>query len=202
MKKAKWTIAPLLVLLATSAFGQKIKVLEGDLSILKGQDIVNISYDYENLSVAKFENEEDYIAKKVAEYNADEPGRGDKWQEAWIGDRVGRYQPQFELLINKHLEKANIYVGNEKKAKYTMIVHTTFVEPGFNIYVSKKPAMVDLVIDVVETDNPDKVVCKIVSKGNPGRTYGMSDFDTGIRISEAYAMAGKELGGFITKALK
>ncbi|MFA7273749.1 MAG: hypothetical protein WC044_07760 [Crocinitomicaceae bacterium] len=201
MKNTKQGLMFLFVALTGIAFSQKITILEGDLSFLKGEKILNVEYDYSNFGVGKFKTEKEYVDKKVAEYNAKEAGKGDKWKDSWEGDRAGRFEPQFELLFNKTIEKQGIYLGNEKKAKYKMIVHTTFVEPGFNIYVTKKYAAVDLLIDIVAVDNPSKILCQIVSKGNPGRTYGYDDFDTGLRISEAYELAGKKLGAFIFKAL-
>lgn len=158
------------------------------------------------MGVGKFKKEKEYVEKKRAEYNEkykdEDPGKGDRWAESWVGDRVGRFEPMLEELMNKNLEKPGVYVGNEKEAKYTMIIHTTFTEPGFNIYVTKKPAMINVVVKIVETNNHDNVVCTIVSKNNPGRTFGMGDFDTGLRISEAYAMCGKGLGKYFAKAWK
>ena len=206
MKKKGLHVLVLFIGLASMSFAQKIKVLEGDLGALKGEKMFNVEYDYSDMGVGKFEKEEDYVEKKRVEYNEkykdEDPGKGDRWKESWYGDRIGRFQPMFEELLNKNLEKADVYVGNEKEAKYTMIVHTIFTEPGFNIYVTKKPAMVNVVVTIVETANKDKVVCEIVSKNNPGRTFGMGDFDTGLRISEAYAMCGKGLGKYFTKAWK
>ena len=193
--------------LTTMSYAQKIATIEGDIDALKGVKFFNIEYDYSEMRVGKYENEEDYVTKKQSEYNerykVDDPGKGDRWKENWYGDRAGRFQPMFEELLNKYLKKPGIFVGNEKKgAKYTMLVHTTFTEPGFNIYITKKPAMINVTVSIVETANLDNVICVIVSKNNPGRSYGMGDFDTGLRISEAYAMAGKGLAKYLAKALK
>ncbi len=197
----------LLVLGSVSLNAQKIAVIEGDLKALKGEKFFDIEYDYSDMSVGRYDKEEDYVEEKRKEYNEKykdkEPGKGDDWKEKWYGDRKGRFQPMFEELLNKNLSKLDIFVGPENsKAKYKMIIRTTHTEPGFNVYVTKKPAMVDVTVTFVENDNPENVVCKLVSKNNPGRTYGMGDFDTGLRISEAYAMCGKGLGKYFSKAWK
>lgn len=202
MKHLKIVIAFAFLALTSVTFAQKITVLEGDLSVLQNEKILNIEYDYSTMGVGKFKTEKEYVDKKVSELNAKEAGKGDKWKANWEGDRIARFQPAFELLMNKFTANFGLYVGNEKKAKYKMIVRTTFVEPGYYIYVSKKYASIDLLIDIVEVSNPDKVVCKIVSKGNPGRTYGMDDYDTGLRISESYELAGKKLGIYFEKYFK
>lgn len=201
MKTIKLALSAFFSVILSAGFAQKITVLEGDLKVLKGETILNVQYDWEDIAVGKFSKEEDYISRKVAEYNEKESGRGNKWREAWNGDKIGRFQPEFEKLFNKYSSKLNLYLGNEKTAKYTAIVKTTFIEPGFNVYVTKKPASVDLTITIVETDNPEKVVVKLVSKSNPGRTYGMNDYDTGLRISESYALAGKKLAAFFVKQI-
>ena len=183
---------------------QKIVLKSGSLDFLKGQKFLNIQYDYSDMAVGKYDHEADYVNKKVTEYNEKEPGRGDKWKESWVGDRKGLFQPKFEELLNKYLEPKGIFVGPENKdAKYTLILKTTFTEPGFNVYVTKKYASINVEAIFVETANPKKVVATIISKNNPGRTYGTGDFDTGIRIAEAYAKCGKSLGSWLVKnALK
>lgn len=81
-------------------------------------------------------------------------------------------------------------------------VSTTFTEPGFNVYVTRKNASINLEITVYETANPDKPICKMQGLRFPGRTFGGYDYDTGTRLSESYAKAGKDLAAFIGKNLK
>jgi hypothetical protein len=180
------------LLFCSLANGQKIKVKEGDASALKGEKALNIEFTYDNLGVGKFKNEEEYIAKKREEYNKKEEGKGDKWAEAWINDRSRAYEPQF---LEQFLEKSN--VKNEKSAKYTLIFHTTFIEPGFNVGAWRKSASINAVVTIVETANRNKVVAVITIDNAPGRDAMGYDFDTSWRISEAYAKAGKSLAKFI-----
>jgi len=186
--------------IACTTEAQKIVLKSGSLDFLKDQKFLMIKYDYADMAVGKYDKEADYVNKKVAEYNEDEPGRGDEWKEKWIGDRKENFQPKFEELLNKYLEPEGLYVGKENEdAEYTLILKTTFTEPGYNVYVSKKYASINVEAVFVETANPDNVVALIISKNNPGRTYGGGDFDTGIRIGEAYAKCSKELGQYIVK---
>jgi hypothetical protein len=46
------------------------------------------------------------------------------------------------------------------------------------------------------------VLAKVSIDGAPGRTYGLDDMDTGVRIAEAYEMTGKAFGKYIKKELK
>lgn len=183
--------------LAMTGFAQKIKLVEGDLSPLKGQTSIKTEFKYE-MSVGKFDKEEDYIAKKKSELNGKEAGRGDSWEKSWQSDRQDRFEPQFRELFSKHSEIST--VGDD--SKYTLIFTTVKTEPGFNVGVANRPAYIDAEAVLVETQNPGKVIAKILVTKAPGRDVMGFDYETGARLQEAYAKAGKELGGFIRKNLK
>lgn len=201
MKIFKTVLVALLVLGATATQAQKIKVTEGDLSFLKGQTEVLVEYDYSDMGVGKFDKEEDYVNKKVAEYNEKNPGTGDEWKEKWEADREGRFHPKFEELMNNYTEKkANCNFSQVNiNAKYTLIFKTTFTEPGFNIGVMRKDAMINAEVIFVETANKDNVVAKMTMVKVPGRGAMGNDYDSGYRIQEAYAKAGKALAGYLLK---
>lgn len=182
------------------ANAQKVKVVEGDLSAVKGQSSFNIEFDYSDMAVGKFKKESDYIEKRRKEINEKEAGKGDSWADSWVSDRESRFEPKFLELINKY-STADFKKENES-VKYTMIVHTVFTEPGFNIAIMKKPSDLRLEIRFVETDNREKVLCKLVTTGNIGQTFGYGDFDTGTRIAESYAKGGKGLGRYLAKKWK
>ena len=180
------------------AYGQKIKVVEGDLSVLKGQTAIKTEFTYDNMSVGKFPKEEDYVAKKKTEYNEKEAGTGDKWEAAWVSDRQERFEPQFRELFSKHAGIST--VGDD--AQYTLIFHTIKTEPGWNIGISRAAAYIDAEATVVESNNPEKVLAKITITKAPGRDVFGYDFDSGTRLQEAYAKSGKELGTLIKSKSK
>lgn len=175
-----------------SSTSQSIKLIEGDKSILKSETSINIEFTYDNMSVGKYENEADYIEKKIAEYNAKEPGRGDLWAKEWVADRKMTFAPKFIDLFEKSTDMIV-----KPKSKYTLIFHTTATEPGFNIYVSRKNAEIDAEATIVETEDKTKVVAILSVKNAPGRTFSGNDFATGDRIAECYAVSGKKLGKFL-----
>lgn len=82
------------------ANAQKVKVVEGDLSAVKGQSSFNIEFDYSDMAVGKFKKESDYIEKRRKEINEKEAGKGDSWAESWVSDRESRFEPKFLELIN------------------------------------------------------------------------------------------------------
>lgn len=189
-------VAAIVLSSSLAADAQKIKLQEGDLSAIKGQTEINTEFAYDNVKVGDFDNEDDYIKKRTDEYNKKEAGKGDTWATAWKADREARFEPKFEELFT---ESAGIKAGAFPSAKYTLIFKTTFIEPGFNVGVMRKNAYINGEAWIVETADKSKVVAKLSVDKAPGRmAFGM-DFDTGARITESYAMAGRGLGRFTKK---
>jgi hypothetical protein len=182
-----------LLCLSLSGFGQKLKLTEGDVSVLKGQKAVRTEFTYDNMSVGKFANEADYIAQKKADYNKKEPGSGDTWEQKWVSDRKERFEPQFRELFSEYGKIST--VGDD--SPYTLIFKTTKTEPGWNIGISRAPAYIDAEVWIVDTKDKNKIYAKITITKAPGRDAMGYDFETGARLQEAYAKSGKELGKFI-----
>ena len=174
------------------ANAQKVKTISGNPEILKSESTVNIEFSYDNLSVGKYDNEKAYVAAKTEEYNKKEPGKGDTWAKSWATDKAGRYEPKFIELFTL---TSGMMVN--KDAKYTLIFKTTSIEPGYNIGISRKNAEIDAEIWIVETANRDNKAATFTLKNVPGGTAFGYDFDTGLRISEAFANSGKKMGKYL-----
>lgn len=195
MKHLKASALILALCIAMSSFAQRIKIIEGDIpSDFKNQTSVNTEFTYENISVGKYDKEEDYIKAKTEEYNKKEPGRGDNWAKSWIADRKNRFEPKFDELFAKYSD-----LTLNKNAKYTIIFHTMFLEPGFNIGITRKNATINGEALIVETANKSKVLAKISVDKAPGKSFWGNDYDTGERLSECYATAGRAIGKFVKK---
>ncbi len=190
----KYASLLLLACITLTVQAQKIKLREGDLSVLKDETSISVEFTYDNMSVGKFPTEAEYIEKKKAEYNAKEPGKGDEWAKNWVADRQALFQPKFIELFE---ESSGMNV--KKGATYTLIFHTTTTEPGFNVGVMRKNAEIDAEITIVETANSRHVVAVVTVTNAPGRTVGGFDFATGERLAECYAVAGKKFGKFLKK---
>lgn len=180
------------------------KLVSGNVSVLKGQSLINLQYDYSNMAIGKFKNSDDYVADRTADMNKKKPGDGDRWAETWRHDRTSRYQPRFEKNLNQIVGKFNVTCKeNATDAKYTLIVRTTFIEPGFNIGIRRENAWIKLEVDLVETANPGMVLASMQMKREDSISMGGYDYDPGGRIMSAYDRAGDHLGGFLAKnALK
>lgn len=195
MKLSNLIVLSVVLCLSGSAYGQKIKVASGKLASLSGIEKVNVEYDFSTFGVGKFDVEQDYLDHRSAEMNEDEAGKGDEWVEYWNTCKEKKYQPRFEDLFAKYSEKVSI---TDDASEVTMIVKTTFIEPGFNVGVMRKPSLINLTITFKKGDE-ELVVITI--EDSPGNAAGGYDFDSGLRIQESYAKAGKEFGKFLTKKI-
>ncbi|MBK8522204.1 MAG: hypothetical protein IPL54_15470 [Chitinophagaceae bacterium] len=174
---------------------QKIKATMGDPSVLKNETNINIEFTYENVSVGKFADENDYIKKKRDDYNAKTPGRGNKWANDWIADRNNRYEPKFIELFTINSKKTV-----SKKAKYTLIFKTKSIEPGFSVaggWVATKNASIDAEVWIVETAKRSNKIAVITVNNAPGGSWTEDESVAGVRISESFAISGKKLAKFI-----
>jgi hypothetical protein len=201
--KSKTIIALASFILAAivPAYSQKINVVSGDVKQVLAEKEINIQYDYSNMKIGKEGlDEEDYVSTRVAEKNKEKAGTGDRWKTNWIESRASKYQPKFEELLNKELQKKNVKHGNFPNAKYTLIVKTPFTEPGYNVGVTKQPSFISLEFSYVETANPSNVISKMTLDYVPGAQAMGFDYDTGTRISESYAKGGKVLGKYLAES--
>jgi hypothetical protein len=207
---SRWALNILLGVLATLAggsvgFGAIIKLQSGSLDFLKGETQVNVEYGYDGMRVGKFEHEQDYIDKRVADFNKKEPGKGELWRQGWIGDRARRYQPKFEELLNRYLAegKSNLKFGSFKDAKYTLVLSTTFTDPGWaGIGGIRQSSLINASAVFVETQNRATPQATLTITKSPGLGAWGYDYDPGMRIQESYAKAGKELGIFVAKKVR
>jgi hypothetical protein len=201
MKSSSIAAVAALVLTVGTLQAMDVKVVSGDLSTLKGQTLIKVEYSYNNLQVGKG-TEEEFTKKKVTDYNAKVPGKGDRWLESWKNDRERVYQPKFEELFNRmlHDRKSDLKLSPDAKdAKYTLILKTTTMEPGYNVWISRGNAYIDANVEIVETANRNNVVATVAIHKSPGRTWQGDDYQESMRLGEAYAKAGKELGILVFK---
>lgn len=202
MKHLKFLILTILLTsFALTIDAQKIKIESGNLSPLKGEKELNIEFLYDGMAVGKFKNEKEYVAKKKKEYNEKEAGKGDSFEINWTESRQFQYEPKFIELFNKYASEFGMKASKKSSsAKYTIIVKTTFTEPGWNVGISRAPAYTNLEISVIETATKSAVAVVTLTK-SPGKDAMGFDYDPSNRIAESYAKGGKEFAQFLEKKI-
>jgi hypothetical protein len=179
-------IAGLLISLSPAIQAQKVALKSGSVSSLGALSEIRVEY-----------KEADYLKKKTDEYNKKEPGKGDQWQKDWVGDRETKFQPRYQDGFNNFCKMlgVNFKVDPNADSKIRMVVHTTFTEPGFNIYMTSKNASINAEVTFFDASNAE--IAKVTITNSPGSGIFELDYDTGIRIQEAYANAGRSMAAYI-----
>lgn len=188
----------------TVMFAQKMKVVNGDFDFIKGQKEVNVEFVYDNQKLFKDnQTNEEYMESRSADLEEKSRGKGKAWEKKWIASRELIYAPKFLELMNRYMEKKrNMYFQEGlTDAKYTLIVETKWLYPGWNVGVMKKGAKVTTNLKFVETANRDNVLLEINAKNAPGNSFG-GTYSNEDRIGEGYAKTGKTLAGLLIKKTK
>lgn len=192
MKKIILLIAVSLSMLSV-ANAQKIKMESGDLKFLKDVAEVSVVFEYpEDMKYGKTTLKE-YVDKKVADKEKKKEGSGEEWKERFYDDR-NQFNDQFVYSFEKNT--GDLYVAaDDPDLEYTMIVKTTFMEPGFFIGIRSKKAAIDLEISFVKTDAPDDVIASVKISKAPGAAAP----DHNMRVSDAYFTAAQSFGKYLKK---
>lgn len=189
-----------IVAFTASVSAQKMKVESGDFSFLKGQSDLKVVFDFSKTTFYNEKmSEEEYIAKRTKEIGDDKgKSEADKWLKDWEYSKENSFIDKFLASMNKNMK---IKASKDTDAKYTLIVETTWIYPGWFAGVMKQPAKVSASLKFVETANPGNVLLVVSSKNAPGDNFvGVANNND--RIAEGYAKTGKSLAQMIGKKAK
>ncbi|WP_430613299.1 hypothetical protein [Flavobacterium sp. JP2137] len=179
---------------------QKMTVIQGDSRFLKEQKEVNVEFVYDNYTLLKEQiSEEVYIEQRSADLNQKTATVGDTWVKKWNSSKELIWEPKFlELLNVVHAKKKKDirFIQNNPTAKYTLIVKTVWIYPGWDAGIMKQAAKVSTLLYFVATDNRDKALLTIRSVDAPGNQFG-NNYSNESRIGEGYAKTAKTLAGML-----
>jgi len=197
--KKQITLVFLFVFMGLSA--QKMKIKTGNFDFLKEQQEINVVFEYAHMKLLKKNlSETQYITEHAAELEEKTKGKGENWKKQWAAARELIWQPKFLELMNRYfLKDHNInFAEGLSEAKYTLIVETVWLYPGWDAGVMKQPAKVTTLLKFVETANKDNVLVEVTSQNAPGDQWG-SSFSNEDRLGEGYAKTGKSFARLILK---
>ncbi|MEH6535288.1 MAG: hypothetical protein V7719_02770 [Psychroserpens sp.] len=195
-------ITIILIFFFTSlVYSQKMKVVNGDFDFIKDQKEINVEFVYDNMKLLKKNlSNDEYVKERSGDLEAKGKGKGKTWKKSWVASRELIYAPKFLELMNRDLldKQGMSFEEDLTEAKYTLIVETIWVYPGWNAAVMRKPAKLTTLLKFVETANRDNVMLEITSKNAPGNRFG-GTFSNEDRIGEGFAKTAKTLSKLIMK---
>lgn len=183
----------LLIFTSLSSFGQRFKILSGDLKNLKDITEYNCTFDYKDMEVNGYESEEAFLKDKIDKRKKYDDGKDLKGKAAaferdWFEDRKNKYEPGFINYFNELLEEKKVKATTNPEAKYTLNVKTTWIYPGYEV-ASVEPAKISAIITIYETTNPSNVLLAI-------------EFDKSIGVVKDYRAQGDRIKGAYEKLAK
>lgn len=198
--KLKLLIAVMMVFTAAVS-AQKMKVESGDFSFLKGQKELKVVLNFDKTTFYNEKmSEEEYIAKRIKEIGDDKgKAEADKWLADWNYSKENTFIDKFIASMDKNMD---IKTSRNADAKYTLIVETTWIYPGWFGGVMSQHAKVSTNLKFVETANPGNVLLVIGSQNAPGDGNFVGVANNNDRIAEGYAKTGKSLAKMIAKKVK
>lgn len=192
-------------MLSIMGFAQKLKVVSGNFDFLKDQSEVNIELKFAKVLVTSDRiNESQYLENRKNDVLAN-PKRGKEAWAKWNGEWE-RYKNEVYLAdILKSLNRSkNIVFDKGLGSKYTLIVDSKWISPGWHGGLIMQPAIVSADIRFVETTNPSVTLLEIsaaevAGKMPSGMGGDVMEYD---RISSAYERLGRLLSREISKGMK
>ncbi|MBK7691327.1 MAG: hypothetical protein IPJ31_09480 [Bacteroidetes bacterium] len=182
------------------------------LTFLKGENLLNLQFDYEGVTVnGKTENE--FLEKRKDEFNDKKDGRGDNFVDHWQEVKTKRYPAHFEKSFKK-IAKKKMKLSQGASEKYTLIVQLVKAKTGEGTYVKNVPATAEFEIRFVETAT-QKIVAKgkimnakgiVKAKSNLGRQGQVlrviarsMNTDVANRIAQCYDAAGTATAKYVMR---
>src|SRR6056297_2301796 len=152
------SIVSFIVLFITiGALAQKLRVEEGNLKNLKGIDNYQVIFEYTDVQIPKFKNEEAFLKDKMDKREEKKAGDGERFKGEWFNDRPDKYHPKFIESFNKRFNDGELIVS-EDSADYTMKIHTTKIYPGYNVGIVRHNAEIDATVIIYETGNENNIL--------------------------------------------
>jgi hypothetical protein len=188
----------------TMAFSQeKMKIVAGNLNVLKDQTEVNVEVEFENVLFMKENITEAQYLENRKKQVLDNPKRGQTAWNEWIGE-WGKYKNEYADYFAKGLNKTykNISFKKDPSAKYTLLVETNWIFPGWHAGLTAMTAEITGKIKLIETNNPSTVLAEVELKKFDKFVQNEEFVMEYGRIAAAYESVGRYLGKEIKKSLK
>ena len=180
----------LFVLTISLAVAVQAQKVTGDLSCLKGQNQINITFDYQGVT---------YDGDSESKYFKDENlAKEAEWRTAWTSTfRTDKWEPRLTEDLNKEIAKKNMECGDFPEATYTIIVKLVDIDPGAFAGPMSVPARITARASIVNTET-NKVMATIELKKIAHSNYFMAPIPE-IRVAEAFSCVGKVIGKKLSK---
>ena len=185
-----------------NSHAQNIDLISGDITVLKGQPSVMITFVYDNMKIGEF-TEEMYFKQKKSEYR--KAPDAEKFIAQWKVDFKDKHEPKFIEQFNNSIKKLKLKAVKDDTSKYTLIVNTNKIEPGYykgSGSISRE-TYIDVTVDLVESNDPTNILATIKAENVVGVGINTTEMkDQQSRIANAYGDCASRIAKLIVKLCK
>lgn len=184
MKKLFVMVLAMCVMTALQA--QKIK---GDVSCLKGQDEINIQFNYKGVT---------YDGDSEAKYlKGEDKAKDPEWKAAWTSSfRTEIWEARLIEDLNKEISKKGMECGDFKDASYTIIVKFEDIDPGTFAGPMSVSARINCTVSFVKSGSTSSFATMELKKVS--YKYYMNPMPEQ-RVGEAMSCVGEIIGKQLSK---
>jgi hypothetical protein len=179
---------------------QEMDVASGSLLALRGETQLNLIFRYDSMTIgADGLSDLWYQEKRAYDLDMREPNSGREWRKLWVDNRQSAYEPAF---LRAYLSlKPKLVAGHFPNARYTAIIHTTQLEPGWTAVVAGHAASIDGDIRIVATADTATTICLVHFQKAASQTKNF-EINPAPRIARAYAIAGYRFGKLVKRGVR
>ena len=200
MKTVSFTVLFFVIMTKCIIGSPSVKIVSGDISLIKNEKIINIEFKFDNMKIDKFPTEQDYIKYYVNARNKKNPGSGEQWEQEWKINSREKCPNQFVDQINKEvLNRGLTFSPKDLTSNYKMIVRLISLSKlkGTGGFTGREQLTADIEVIIVDNKNPNNIIAKIMLTKINGKGYGLPKC-----MEDAFGNAGQDLGEYIIKQLK
>jgi hypothetical protein len=168
--------------------------ITGKFSAIKEAGQINLVFQYDQMQVGSVGKEETYINKRMSEYEAKNPGKGDDWLVEWKEIKRNAEEVFAKALNKKLSKKYGTMVGQDyPDAEYTFVVNFITLEIGWSGGFVSGSGMAFFYFKLCKTADLDNAIGKMV-------TYGMADMESvKMRMAGIYQNAANRITKILEK---
>ena len=98
---------------------QEFELVSGNPKLFKLAGNLHLTFDYSDLYVGEYGNEEAYIEYMKDDAERRKKGSSEAWLIKWYEARIEFFQPKFIELFNKYSNSKKVIIKNNSPASFT-----------------------------------------------------------------------------------
>ncbi|RMA57894.1 hypothetical protein [Ulvibacter antarcticus] len=171
--KRSFIIFILLQISMVSLYGQHIGLHKKSLKVLASEEKINVIFAYDELTFdGRYISEKDFLKITTSRIsNRENSLVANQWKADYLKAKKIIWPEAFITELNTALgqyRNAPAFVLNDPTTKYTMVIHTYWMDFGWDIGLMKRPAKATMTIYFYLSSDPENFIASTKLKKREG----------------------------------